>query len=75
VVGAIGLWFAAGGLGSVHLIKHKDGILSAYEKNGIDTSECRRRKLSLQEPRAGMPDCLESSFRDIARKLNEPPTR
>jgi len=71
LLGAVGLWFAVGGMGAVVLVKHKDGLMTAYEKNGIDTRECRRRTLSVREPTAGMPDCLESSFRDIARKLHK----
>lgn len=71
VLGAGLVALASGSMPGFVLLQHKDEILSAYEKNGIDTSDCRKRKVSVREPTGGMPDCLESSMRDIARKLNE----
>ena len=75
-LGGLGLAVAVGGtaassLRSATTLPGREEILSAYEKNSIDTTACRKHKPTWSDPNAGYPACLEPSMRDIARKLQE----
>lgn len=62
-------WFFSGWFLTLVLVLKKDDIVFSLEQDGNDVSECKKRKLSLKYPTAGMPDCLVSSFKDIDRKF------
>jgi hypothetical protein len=64
-------WFLFGGVPVLVLMAKKEDIMHSLENSGIDTSECRRRKLSILEPNAGVPGCFESSYKDLERKVDE----
>lgn len=49
----------------------KDQIVDAYEQAGVDVSACKERGRSVVDPSGGMPECLEGSFKDIARKIED----
>jgi hypothetical protein len=58
--------------GAVMLGEHKEELVGAYEKAGLNVSECRARGRSLVDRGGGMPECLQGTFRDAARKLDTP---
>jgi hypothetical protein len=56
--------------GAIVMGSSKDQIVDAYEQAGVDVSACRERGRSIVDPSGGMPECLEGSFKDIARKID-----
>lgn len=64
---ALGWIMAAGPSFTLGLVK--DDLVNAYEKAGVDVSDCKKSQRTLIDPGGGMPECLEGSFRDIQRQL------
>ena len=57
--------------GAIVMGSNKDQIVDAYEQAGVDVSACKERGRSIVDPSGGMPECLEGSFKDIARKIDD----
>lgn len=56
--------------GAVIMGVNKERFVDTYDRAGLDVSDCRNHPRSLVDPNGGMPDCLQGTFRDAARKLN-----
>lgn len=63
--------FASDFGGAIVMGSSKDQIVDAYEQAGVDVSACKERGRSIVDPSGGMPECLEGSFKDIARKIED----
>lgn len=64
-------WFLFGGIPILIFMYAKDDIVFSLEQDGIDVSECKKRKLSILNPTAGMPGCLTNSYNDVARRFEQ----
>jgi len=64
------LAFASDFGGAIVMGSNKDQIVDAYEQAGVDVSACKEVGRSIVDPSGGMPECLEGSFKDIARKID-----
>jgi hypothetical protein len=64
-------WFVVGGIPGLVLIYKKDDIVSSWERSGFDVGECKRRKMSLKDPTAGVPMCFESTFDDLSKRVED----
>lgn len=63
-------WIMAAGP-SVVLGFYKDTFVEAYERAGLDMSECKSARRSLLNPSGGMPQCLQAPMTDLMRRINE----
>jgi hypothetical protein len=74
VVAGLGLGWALSAGPSLYVGYEIDNVTTAYEKAGVDVSECKNRRRTIMRP-GGETGCLESSFRDIAGKMERPSFR
>lgn len=68
IVGAALGWIMAAGP-SFTLGLVKDDLVGAYEKAGVDMSQCKARWRTPVDPGGGVQQCTEEAFRDIEKKL------
>lgn len=55
--------------GAIVMGANKQPLVDAYEQAGVDVSDCKNRPVGVTDPSGGMPECLEGTFQDIARKI------
>jgi hypothetical protein len=55
--------------GAIVMGANKQPLVDAYEQAGVDVSDCNSRPAGVTDSSGGMPDCLEGTFKDIARKI------
>ncbi len=70
LTGAVGGYALAVGP-SVMLGLVKDDLVGVYEQAGGDVSDCKNTPRTLINPSGGMPNCLQSTFKDIRRQIDE----
>ena len=55
--------------GAVVMGANKQPLVDAYEQAGVDVSACKNRPAGISDPSGGMNECLEGTFKDIARQI------